>query len=148
MSLMQNEKVLYECKAYSGISRGALILTNIRILFEATSGFFNVAKSEAYLLSKISSVEISSEVPGSYLKNITIQSSGGFSKFQNINSQGAALFVDKTRQALYDIENKQNAKETMSNPIDAIRQLGVLKDSGILTEQEFNIKKAELLSKI
>lgn len=38
--------------------------------------------------------------------------------------------------------------ESHSNPIEQLRQLGELRDAGILTEDEFNSKKAEILSRL
>lgn len=35
-----------------------------------------------------------------------------------------------------------------TSPIEAIRQLGELRDAGLLTDEEFAAKKAELLSRI
>ncbi|MEW6583190.1 MAG: SHOCT domain-containing protein [Actinomycetota bacterium] len=35
-----------------------------------------------------------------------------------------------------------------TSPVEAIRQLGELRDAGLITEQEFQAKKADLLSRI
>ncbi len=42
---------------------------------------------------------------------------------------------------------KQESQETM-NPFEKLKKLGQLKDAGIITEEEFNEKKAELLRSI
>ena len=44
-----------------------------------------------------------------------------------------------------DIKEKSSEK---NDPVEALKQLGELRSSGVITEEEFNAKKEELLKRI
>ncbi|MFC4892918.1 SHOCT domain-containing protein [Pseudofrancisella aestuarii] len=54
----------------------------------------------------------------------------------------------KTPNSTIEEKSSQNSLLTSNEIISLIEQLGKLKDAGILTEEEFNNKKTELLSRI
>lgn len=60
------------------------------------------------------------------------------------NTMGA-MMQQNTQNAL---NNNPIASSNYDDIIELLRKLGELKDLGILTEQEFEMKKTELLSKI
>lgn len=53
--------------------------------------------------------------------------------------------VGEPRRTKRDVTQPKTPEES---PVDAIRQLAALRDEGLITAEEFEAKKAELLSRI
>jgi hypothetical protein len=128
---------------------GDLILTSQRILVngENRSLFAAIATRKKVLefyFDQIASIEHSK---GIALTTVKIATTGQqrFSCFTKSHSS-ANEFCDKANQRIAE-SKKKPAQPTLSS-IDAIRELAKLKDAGILTEDEFERKKQELLARV
>lgn len=96
---------------------------------------------ESFPLSKISAIEMSKGLLG---KSITFKMSGNDAKVKMINQGNPDELVKYVRDHM---------GETVVAPVAGdipaqIQKLASLKDAGILTEEEFTTKKAELLAKM
>lgn len=99
---------------------------------------------ESFPLSKITAIEMSKGMLG---KKITLKMSGNSAEMKMINDGDPDALVNYIRE---------NMGETAAAPAPApaedipaqIQKLAALRDQGILTEEEFTSKKAELLAKM
>ena len=67
----------------------------------------------------------------------------------NMGGMGAGVVLTNLMaQANQPQPTQQNAADNKSAILDTLKQLGDLKNQGIITEEEFNTKKAELLSRL
>jgi hypothetical protein len=123
---------------------GELILTNTRVAFMAKTWL----KEEFRVipLERISSVDFSS---GLMAKSITFVSNNDFIEFttavkvETLNDFHAK--VEDLRDKITPANNQ--SQQTVDIPAQ-IKKLAELKDSGIITNEEFEQKKSELLSKM
>lgn len=129
-----------------GNGTGLVVLTDRRLFFFQDG--VTSKKSEDFPFAKISSVQWSS---GMLMGSIVIFASGNKAEITNVVKKDGKAMVDTARGMLSAVEQSAVAP-TASAPtvslIDQIRQLGELRDSGIVTPEEFESKKAELLSRI
>jgi hypothetical protein len=98
---------------------------------------------EDFPLSKISSIESGKNMMG---HNISFFASGNKVKMKWINDGEIKKFVEYVRSEIGKESSSNNSKEE-SIP-DQIEKLSKLKDQGILTEDEFQAKKVDLLSRL
>ena len=119
-----------------------LIATESRVIMYANNTFgFEL---ESFPFEKISSIENFKEFHG---LGITINSSGNSLKFKWIKKdQGdVPAFVEYVNSNIGQSQNDQIAQDDIPSQI---KKLSDLKDQGILTDDEFSAKKAELLSRM
>jgi len=124
---------------------GLFILTNERACFYRKDPFEEVF--ETIPLSKISSVETLSLMGYRVLRLHTAHDD---LEFKTLESK--SLFNDVLAQ-LERLRNKPSNRSIASTAATdsiayQIKQLGELRDGGLLTEEEFNTKKAELLARL
>ena len=122
--------------------KGQFVVTNKRACFYSEAPFEEVF--ETMPLSKITSVETSSLMGYRVLRLHTAHDDLEFKTLEP-----KALF-DKV---LADLERLRNAPTGGSvapaeSVTDQIKKLGELRDAGLLTNDEFNTKKAELLARL
>mgnify|MGYP001156477236 CR=1 FL=1 len=147
--LNPNEEVVaivmgaYETEILGGdsVRNGILIATNKRLVFYAKKlmGY----ELEDFPLSNISSIESGKNMMG---HNISFFASGNKVKMKWINDGEIKKFVEYVRSEIGKESSSNNSKEE-SIP-DQIEKLSKLKDQGILTEDEFQAKKEDLLSRL
>ncbi len=130
-----------------GKGSGLLTLTDRRLLF-TLDGMINT-QSEDFPLDKITSIQWKS---GLAMGTIVIFTAGNKSEITNVIKQVGKEIVDVVRGRLNEPATPapvvaEAASATTSIP-DQIRELGALRDAGILDEAEFTAKKAELLSRM
>lgn len=138
----------YECKILGKNSarNGIMIATNKRLVFYAKKlGGYDL---EVFPYENISSIESGKSLMG---HTVTFYSSGNKVSMKWIRDKERA--IDFIKQVKSRIGKKPaNAKEEVAATNDdiptQIKRLAELKDAGILTEEEFASKKAELLSKM
>ena len=152
--LDQDETILqavmgaYETKIMGSdtVRNGILVATQRRVLFFAKklAGF----DLESFPLTNISSIEMSKGMMG---HKISLFASGNRVDVKWVNPDPRA-FVQEVRQRMgrreehaAPIPNPKTAEEVKPDPIVQIRKLAELRDEGILSDEEFNSKKAELL---
>jgi len=145
--LWEDEHVERMTKGTYGAGTGLIVLTDRRLLF-LKEGI--TKKTEDFPLEKVSSVQWSS---GLTLGTITIFASGNKAEIKNVNKDDGKAVTDHVRQRLAAPQPteatsvEQGAALQMDIP-DQIRKLGELRDSGVVTPEEFEAKKAELLARM
>jgi hypothetical protein len=140
------------------------VLTDRRLLFYKegiTSG-----KNVDFPLDKISSVEFSK---GMLLGKIVIFASGNKVEISNVDKNHGRLLAEHVRDRLHGSAPPQSspaapASEAFPPPsstptqasdadslrayVDQLERLGQLRDAGVLTEEEFQAKKAQILERM
>jgi hypothetical protein len=147
--LNPNEEVVaivmgaYETKILGedSVRNGVLIATNKRLVFYAKKlmGY----ELEDFPFSNISSIESGKNMMG---HNISFFASGNKVKMKWINDGEIKKFVEHVRSEIGKESSSSNSKA--ENIPDQIEKLSKLKDQGILTEDEFQAKKEDLLSRM
>jgi hypothetical protein len=130
----------------SDAGTGIVALTDRRIIF-LKDGWMSKT-SEDFPIEKISSVQWSS---GLMLGTLTIFASGNKAEIKNMQKVDGKEMADLVRSRLSGgaAAVPSPAPEPAGNPIiQQIRELGELRDAGLLSEVEFEAKKAELLKRI
>lgn len=146
--LQPNEKVLaivmgaYEGKLMgkTALRTGVFIATDTRIFFYAKRLFgFDI---ESYPFSNISSFDRSKGMMGN---SISFFASGNKVSMKWIKTNNLDVFMDVVQSHM---GKKTDPTPTVTATIDVaeqIKNLSALKDSGILTEEEFAAKKKQML---
>jgi hypothetical protein len=135
----------YETKVLGqdSVRTGVFLATEKRVLFFAKKLFgYDL---ESFPLTKVNAIEMSKGMMG---KSITMKMSGNDVKVKWINNGDPEALVNYVREHMG--EHKSTAPTSLStDDIPAqIQKLAGLRDAGILTEDEFNSKKTELLAKM
>lgn len=134
----------YECKIMGNdsVRSGLFVATEKRIVFYAKklTGY----DLESFPLENISSIEAGKNLMGN---TITFYASGNKASMKWINFGNVKEFMDYVRNNMGKKSHVSSETKTESIP-DQIKKLSELKDQGILTEEEFNSKKKELLAKM
>lgn len=129
------------------VRNGIMVATDKRVVFFAKKLFGY--DMEVFPYSNTSSIEMSKELMG---HRITFFASGNRVSMKWINKGDVNKFIDITKSSIGKNENISNTSISSTNsPIsipEQIKQLSELKDSGIITDTEFNQKKSELLSRM
>jgi hypothetical protein len=119
---------------------GALIVTNNRVAFYRKGMLGEVL--ETIPLKSITSIERKSLMGHCTIGIHTSHDALTFKTFQKPKEQELVNAIEQGRG------NHAAPQATSNSPLDALKKLAELKDAGILTEAEFQSKKADLLSKI
>jgi hypothetical protein len=141
--IVSSVKGTYEIKIMNkdSIRNGNLIATDKRIIFFAKKLFgYDL---ESFPFKNISSIEKSKGMLG---HSITFFASGNKCTMKWIKSGEISNFTDYVNTKI-GVSNNETEKTLESIP-DLIKKLHKLKDEGILSEEEFNTKKTELLKKM
>ena len=154
-SLLANEDVSFAAKIDLGDTHdkigglmGILIITNLRVLY-----YYGPNKDNWTLdqipVDTIESIEFSRSYTSSYL------SVYGKSSIFHLNSDRHILMEkarDLINQMIYDksqnsesSESESSASDNMAQAAEALKSLKELLDSGIITQEEFDAKKKQLL---
>ena len=121
---------------------GILVSTNRRLIFvDKGLGL----KVEDFPLDKISSIQY--EV-GLALGKVKIHTSGNVATIINVNKVLAMKFSEFVRDKISNLSNKPNAINIQPTVLDQLEKLAVLKDKGILSEEEFIEQKKKILQNI
>lgn len=135
----------YETKimGQDSVRNGVFLATEKRVVFFAKKlmGY----DLESFPLSKVSAIEMSKGLMG---KSIALKMSGNDAKIKWINKGDPEALVNFVREHM----GEQSAAPVAAPPAhdipSQIQKLAGLRDAGILTEEEFTTKKAELLAKL
>jgi hypothetical protein len=125
---------------------GILVATEKRVVFFAKKMFGH--DMESFLFNNISSIENSKGFMG---HSITIHASGNKVNMKWINSGNVKEFTEYVNEKLNSAKEKSSNESTNTNEEDIpsqIQKLADLKEKGLLTEEEFENKKSELLNKM
>jgi len=135
----------YETKILGGDSlrSGILLATNKRIIFYAKklTGY----DLEVFPYSTISSIEMGKGIMG---YKITFFASGNKATLKWIKEGDFQKFVSEVKNKIGKKEEIKVPSEVVVDIPAQIKKLSELKDQGILSEEEFETKKKELLAKL
>ena len=155
-SLLENEDVLFAARTNLSDSHdkvsglwGILVITNLRVLY-----YYGPNKDNWTLdqipVDTIESIEFSRSYTSSYL------SVYGKSSIFHLNSDRHVLMEkarDLINQMIYDksqnsesSESESSVSDDMAQAAEALKSLKELLDSGIITQEEFDAKKKQLLN--
>lgn len=143
--LSENEKIVYLVEGRNKLTNHHIILvaTDRRLIF-VDKEFFYGLKVEDFSYDKVSSIQYEK---GMMLASIDIHTSDNIVEIDNVGKYYAELFCEKVRDFMSrPKEFFQPVKEP--TVLDQLEQLGRLKESGVLTEEEFLQQKAILLKNI
>jgi Bacterial PH domain/Short C-terminal domain len=118
------------------VRNGVFLATDKRILFygKKMMGY----DLEVFPYENISSFEIGKGILG---RSISFFASGNKVKMKWINQGEVDKFIEYVRENV----GKKSETKSSTNAADEIKKLAELKDAGILTEEEFEAKKKQLL---
>lgn len=119
---------------------GILVATNKRIFFFATH-WLRGTHSEEFRYENITSVEYDTGIIGG---DITIYSAGNATKISMVPNMYCQSFADAVREI---IRQRQSREITLTKDdlLLKLERLATLKNSGMLTDEEFKAAKAKLL---
>ncbi|AZB11131.1 hypothetical protein EG344_21005 [Chryseobacterium sp. G0162] len=142
--ISKEEKIVYLVEGRNKINNHHIILvaTDRRLIF-VDKEFMYGLKVEDFSYSKISSIQYETAL---LLASIDIQVTDDIVEIDGVGRYHAELFCEKVRDFMSrPEENFHKAEPTV---LDQLEQLGRLKESGILSEEEFNEQKKKLISKL
>ncbi|MGE8433578.1 PH domain-containing protein [Chryseobacterium joostei] len=140
--LSEDEKIVYLVEGRNKITTHHIILvvTDRRLIF-VDKEFMYGLKVEDFSYSKISSIQYETEL---MLASIDIHVSDDIVEIDGVGKYDAELFCEKVRNFMSRPEEYFQNKSEPST-LDQLEQLGRLKESGVLSEEEFNEQKKKLL---
>ena len=143
-------KILWDGEELERIAQGAyeqgqgvLVATNMRLLF-IDKGMIAGLKVEDFPYDKINSIQ---GATGIIMGSIDIFSSGNKARISNVYNNQIWDFVNHVRAKIGKPQEAKATATTESIP-DQIKKLAELRDAGILTPDEFEAKKADLLERL
>jgi hypothetical protein len=146
--LHEHEEILNLAQGRYEGNEGLITVTDRRVLF-IDQGMFS-SHREDFPYEKISSVQCSK---GMLSGKVTIFASGNKAVIDNVMPrQQADSIADHIRGLITAAPASpapvSSGGDAASDPYEKLRKLGDLRDAGVLTEEEFNEKKAALLGDI
>lgn len=143
--LWEGETVHQMTTGAYGKGTGLVVLTDRRLLF-VQDGVMSKT-SEDFPIAKISSVQWSS---GMVMGSIVIFASGNKSEIKNVSKDDGKEMVDKIRHRISAPAPSTSSTSAVASadPIEQLGKLGELRDAGVVTTEEFEAKKAELLRRL
>lgn len=129
---------------YHNKDQGLVVLTDRRLFFLTIGiGIFGKESSEDFPLEKVSSVRWQGGIGSG---TVTIVASGGGAEIKSVIVADGRALVDAARARLS--APRVATTKPIDDPMDQLRKLGELRDAGILTTDEFDAKKADLLGRL
>ena len=151
--LNDNEIIKYGCSGFNNNNTVLCLCTNQRVLF-LDKGLLYGIKSTEVPLDMVNGV---SYEKGLIFGKIAITNGANVTKLEQITKKDAPIMADTIKKESVNYKeslqtpnsnNSSTQQKTSNNTDDLIKQLRELKnlvDEGILTEEEFNAKKKQLL---
>ncbi|UKB81646.1 PH domain-containing protein [Chryseobacterium sp. MEBOG07] len=141
----KEEKIVYLVEGRNKINNHHIILvaTDRRVIF-VDKEFMYGLKVEDFSYSKISSIQYETSL---LLASIYIQVTDDIVEIDGVGKYHAELFCEKVRDFMSPPEEYTQQKSEPS-VLDQLEQLGRLKESGVLSEEEFNVQKKKLMEKL
>jgi hypothetical protein len=145
--LWEGEQVLSMTTGAYGKGTGLVVMTDRRLLFVQDAVMSK--STEDFPYSKISSVSWNS---GMAMGTIVVFASGNKAEIKNVQKDDGKSMVDALRERLADspAAGSPAAAPAAAAPdiMEQLKKLGELRDAGILSDDEFAAKKADLLSRL
>lgn len=143
--ISEDEKIIYLVEGRNKTTKHHIILvgTDRRLIF-IDKEFMYGLKVEDYSYDKIASIQYETSF---LLASIDVNISGDIVEIDGVGKYEAELFCEKVRDFM---SRRKDFSQPKSEPtiLDQLEQLGRLKDSGVLTEEEFSEQKKKLLEKL
>ena len=139
-SLLDGEKLL-GVGASSPNPVEQIYVTNKRIIVHKIEGLFKNEKIEIPL-SSISSINTTVKLINAEIEILASNNKASVEKLPVHIAQELKTLIDSL---LHSASSKKDSTENTSDVADQIKKLADLRDAGILTEEEFNAKKKQLL---
>ncbi len=144
--LYEGETVRFIAQGTYEGDQGIVVLTDVRLLF-LFHGVMRQRK-EDFPLRLISSVQTKS---GWGTGEIKVWVSGNSASISGIVKSDLEPLADAVRQGIatqHAAPPTAPSAESADDPYEALRKLASLRDAGVLTEEEFETKKQDLLGRI
>jgi methyl-accepting chemotaxis protein len=147
-----NEVVAFIAQGTYHERQGIVVLTNERLLF-VYDGWLS-QQLEDFPLEQITAVATKAGLSSG---DLTVRTGGAGETIKSIINSDLHALTDRLRSLIGGSERQLQAstpqQSAPSNPstnevLEQIRRLGELHDAGILTNEEFQAKKAELLARL
>lgn len=122
---------------------GCLIVTNLRVVFYSKGWLSEVFEEVSH--SKISSIFTKSLMG---FTTVTIHTSGNNLEFKSLVKDEVDDLVKNINELKGEKPTSAAKSESQDSPIVILQKIAELHKNGILSDEEFKIKKAELLKKI
>lgn len=143
--LVNNEKVNNIIQGTYNNGQGILISTDRRLIF-IDKGMLYGLKVEDFPLDKITSIQYET---GLLLGKVKIHTSSNMATIDNVEKGSARKFAEFVRDKLSQpISQSITQKTSEPNALEQLEKLAKLKESGIITEEEFAEQKKKLLEKL
>lgn len=143
--LSVDERIVYLVEGRNKTTQHHIILvaTDRRLMFVDKEFMYGLTV-EDYSYSKISSIQYETAM---MLASIDIQVSDDLVEIDGVGKYEAKLFCEKVRDFM---SRPEEYIQHTSEPslLDQLEQLGRLKESGILSEEEFNDQKKKIIDKL
>lgn len=125
--------------------QGILVSTNRRLVF-IDKGLLYGLKVEDFPLDKITSIQYET---GLILGKVKIHTSSNIATIDNIEKGAARKFAEFVRNKLSEPKSTSTpASNAEPDVLEQLEKLGKLKESGIISEEEFSEQKKKLLEKL
>lgn len=143
--LRAGERVDEMAAGWYGNGQGLLVLTDQRVLF-VLHGVLT-QRTEDFPLDKISSIQWAA---GPVTGVVTIFASGNQAEIRQVEKRAGRAIVEtvRARASHRDTPPQPPVAPVQPDVVDQIRRLGELRDAGVVTDAEFDTKKAELLGRL
>lgn len=128
------------CGQYGG-GTGLLVLTNERIIF-LREGWIGAAH-EDFMLHRVTSVGFKSMLGTG---KVTIHASGNTVDIDSVVSKDGKRFAAAAREVLS--QPAPASVPSQHDPLEQLKKLGELRDAGVISPEDFEKKKVELLGKV
>lgn len=142
--LSVDERIVYLVEGRNKTTQHHIILvaTDRRLIFVDKEFMYGLTV-EDYSYTKISSIQYETAM---MLASIDIQVSDDLVEIDGVGKYEAKLFCEKVRDFMS--RPKENFHTPEPTVLDQLEQLGRLKESGILSEEEFNDQKKKMIDKL
>ncbi len=150
--IQSGESVVSWCEGYIGEMmgkgdktqrNGVLIVTESRVVFYRKGTFGEIL--ETMPLSKITSIERKTTMGH---KTLRLHTSHDDLEFKFFDKFQETKLIDAIEAGRESTSAQSPASGESTSPMDALKKLAELKEIGVISEDEFTAKKAELLDKI
>ncbi|RZJ42021.1 MAG: hypothetical protein EOO19_14080 [Chryseobacterium sp.] len=143
--ISEDEKIIYLVEGRNKTTKHHIVLvgTDRRLIF-IDKEFMYGLKVEDYSYDKVASIQYETSF---LLASIDVNVSGDIVEIDGVGKYEAELFCEKVRDFM---SRPKDFSQPKSEPtiLDQLEQLGRLKESGVLTEEEFSEQKKKLLEKL
>lgn len=122
---------------------GTLVSTNKKLIFIDAGDYLNIVFKEVIPLENITSIDFSSSN-----NSITIITSQKNINVESENPEYGASFFEAINKLMSNLGKSEPKDQSVSTILDLVERLGKLRQSNILTDEEFSQEKAKLFSKL